>query len=142
MRKITHGSFPSLLFFSIDHINFVTVVVNIQTLVDYRCLSMGILIPINPLIPPFLVSRKFSLQKFPLIHSSNKRGIPQCHRFRYVEHSFRSTPRWPIAKPYKQLTTTISSYYTHRTRKEEKEEDTEEKKEEKYCISARRQQRN
>ena len=42
-----------------------------------------------------------------------------------------STPRWPIAKPYKQLTTTISSYYTHRTRKEEKEEDTEEKKEEK-----------
>ena len=66
-------------FFSIDHINFVTVVVNIQTLVDYRCLSMGILIPINPLIPPFLVSRKFSLQKFPLIHSSNKRGIPQCH---------------------------------------------------------------
>ena len=40
-----------------------------------------------------------------------------------------STPRWPIAKPYKQLTTTISSYYAHRTRKEEKEEDTKEKKE-------------
>ena len=35
------------------------------------------------------------------------------------------------SKTYKQLTTTISSYYAHRTRKEEKEKDTEEKKEEK-----------
>ena len=29
VRKITQGSFPSLFFFSIDHINFVTAVVNI-----------------------------------------------------------------------------------------------------------------
>ena len=94
VRKITQGSFPSLVF-SIDHINFVTVVVNIQTLVDYRCLSLGILIPINPLIPPFLVSRKFSLQKFPLAHFSNKRGIPQCHRFWYVDHSFHRRGKIP-----------------------------------------------
>ena len=84
-----------LIFFSIDHINFVTVVVNIQTLVDYRCLSLGILIPINPLIPPFLVSRKFSLQKFPLAHFSNKRGIPQCHHFWYIEHSFHRRGKIP-----------------------------------------------
>ena len=82
-------------FFSIDHINFVTVVVNIQTLVDYRCLSMGILIPINPLIPPFLVSGKFSLQKFLLIHFANKRGIPQCHCFWYVKHSFHRRGKIP-----------------------------------------------
>lgn len=53
-----------------------------------------------------------------------------------------STPTWPIAKSYKQLTTTISSYYAHRTRKEEKEEDTEKKKEETNWISARRRREN